>query len=119
KNCPPRTCRQGRGVRTTRLRRPLHTPFVIGASASTASLPAFVTIMIRPSVGWDGNRYSFDLGARSTTITAAHWHDGQINRAVRRTHSRHHRARPGDPSSSKKSLLRRLMDAPIKSGHDE
>jgi hypothetical protein len=29
------------------------------------------------SVGRDGNRYSFDLGVRSTMITATHWHDGQ------------------------------------------
>ena len=55
------------------------------AVASIAALPAFVTIMIRPSVGWDGNRYSFDLGAKSTMPTAAHWHDGQIHRAVRYT----------------------------------
>jgi hypothetical protein len=43
--------RQRRGVRTTRLRRPHHTPFVKGASTSTASRPASVTIAIRPSSG--------------------------------------------------------------------
>ncbi|SRR6266446_5744132 len=32
------------------------------AAASTASLPASVTIAIRPSVGWDEIGYSFDLG---------------------------------------------------------
>jgi hypothetical protein len=36
-------------IRTTRLRRPHHTPFVKGASASTASRPASVTIASRPS----------------------------------------------------------------------
>src|ERR1700716_1613026 len=35
------------------------TPFVIGASASTASRPAFVTIMIRPSE-WDGTAEDID-----------------------------------------------------------
>src|SRR3979409_2521252 len=34
-------------------------PFVIGASASTASRPAFVTIMIRPSE-WDGTAEDID-----------------------------------------------------------
>jgi hypothetical protein len=34
------------------------------AAASTASLPASVTIAIRPSVGWDGESSSFDLGQR-------------------------------------------------------
>jgi len=33
-------------------------PFVIGASASTASRPASVTIANRPSVGRDGKSYS-------------------------------------------------------------
>src|ERR1700730_202639 len=37
-----------RGVRTTRLRRPLQAPFVNSASASTASCPAFVTIANAP-----------------------------------------------------------------------
>src|ERR1700690_3440755 len=37
------------------------TPFVIGASASTASRPAAVTIATRPSVGRDGGEYSSDL----------------------------------------------------------
>src|ERR1700688_2000018 len=36
-------------------------PFVIGASASTASRPAAVTIATRPSVGRDGCEYSGDL----------------------------------------------------------
>src|SRR5258708_29889894 len=34
------------------------------AAASTASLPASVTIAIRPSVGWDGDSSRFDLGQR-------------------------------------------------------
>src|SRR5664279_4911863 len=37
-------------------------PFVIGASASTASRPAAVTIATRPSVGRDGGGYRSDLG---------------------------------------------------------
>src|ERR1700737_4215596 len=32
------------------------------AAASTASRPASVTIAIRPSEGWDGGAYRFDLG---------------------------------------------------------
>src|SRR6202051_4629566 len=36
-------------------------PFVIGASASTASRPAAVTIATRPSVGRDGCEYRGDL----------------------------------------------------------
>jgi hypothetical protein len=43
-------------------------PFVIGASASTASRPAAVTIACRPSVGRDGEGYSFDLGFGKTEI---------------------------------------------------
>ncbi len=39
------------------------------------------------AVGWDAMRYSFDLGTRSTAMTAAHCHDGQINRAVRNSQS--------------------------------
>jgi hypothetical protein len=42
-----------------------HTP---NAAASTASHPASVTIAIRPSVGRDGNGYSFDLGEAGTEI---------------------------------------------------
>ncbi len=37
-------------------------PFVKGASASTASRPASVTIAIRPSVGRDGEIYTIDSG---------------------------------------------------------
>jgi hypothetical protein len=37
------------------------TPFVIGASASTASRPAAVTIATRPSVGRDSCKYSADF----------------------------------------------------------
>ncbi|MEA2918043.1 MAG: hypothetical protein QOJ15_10124 [Bradyrhizobium sp.] len=36
--------------------------------ASTASRPASVTIAIRPSVGWDGDGYIFDLGQRRSEI---------------------------------------------------
>jgi hypothetical protein len=39
-----------------------------GTAASTASHPAFATIMIRPSVGWDAGGYSFDLGESKTEI---------------------------------------------------
>jgi hypothetical protein len=43
-------------------------PFVIGASASTASRPAAVTIACRPSVGRDREGYRSDLGFRKTRI---------------------------------------------------
>jgi hypothetical protein len=43
-------------------------PFVIGASASTASRLASVTIANRPSVRRDGESYSFDLGFGKTEI---------------------------------------------------
>ena len=46
--------RQRRGVRTTRLRRPLQALSSEAPSASTASRPASVTIASRPSVGRDG-----------------------------------------------------------------
>jgi hypothetical protein len=36
-------------------------PFVIGASASTASRPASVTIANRPSVEWDAEGFTTDL----------------------------------------------------------
>src|SRR5712671_4435991 len=36
--------------------------------ASTASHPAFVTIAIRPCLGWDGNIYRPDLGFWKTEI---------------------------------------------------
>src|SRR5882724_2945933 len=38
------------------------------AAASTASLPASVTIAIRPSVGWDAKRSRCDLGCAATEI---------------------------------------------------
>jgi hypothetical protein len=47
----PRTWRQRRGVRTTRLRRPHQMPSSEAPSASTASRPALVTIAKRPSSG--------------------------------------------------------------------
>src|ERR1700735_1556435 len=37
-------------------------PFVKGASTSTASRPASVTIASRPSLGRDGRKYKVDLG---------------------------------------------------------
>jgi hypothetical protein len=43
-------------------------PFVIGASASTASRLASVTIANRPSVRRDGEGYRSDLGLRKTRI---------------------------------------------------
>jgi hypothetical protein len=43
-------------------------PFVKGASTSTASRPAFVTIASRPSWGRDGNGYTPDLGALKIRI---------------------------------------------------
>jgi len=53
-----RTWHQRRGVRTTRLRRPLKAPSSGAPSASTASRLASVTISSRPSVRWDGYSYS-------------------------------------------------------------
>jgi hypothetical protein len=53
--------RQRRGVRTTRLRRPLQAPSSEAPPASTASHPASVTIAIRPCA-WDGGEYGSDLG---------------------------------------------------------
>jgi len=49
----PRTWRQRRGVRTTRLRRPQQMPSSEAFSASTASRPAFRDVAQRPSVGRD------------------------------------------------------------------
>jgi hypothetical protein len=43
-------------------------PFVIGASTSTASCPASVTIANRPSVGQDGREYTNDLAFRKIRI---------------------------------------------------
>jgi hypothetical protein len=48
--------RQRRGVRTTRLRRPLQAPFVYSAKVSTASRLTFVTIARRPSEKAGPNR---------------------------------------------------------------
>jgi hypothetical protein len=45
-------------------------PFVKGASTSTASHPASVTIAIRPSCGTRRGDSAFDLGVRSTTPLA-------------------------------------------------
>src|SRR3984893_19081008 len=67
-SCLSRTGRQRRGVRTTRLRRPLQVLSSAAPSASTASRPAAVTIACRPSVGRDGESYSFDLGFGKTEI---------------------------------------------------
>jgi hypothetical protein len=43
-------------------------PFVKGASASTASRPASVTIASAPRVGRDGMNYRSDLGIRKIRI---------------------------------------------------
>ena len=45
------------------------TPFVIGASASTASRPASVTIASRPSVGTGQRGYTADLGRAASMIS--------------------------------------------------
>jgi len=58
------TWRQHRGVRTTRLRRTLHAGSSATQFASTASHRTFVTIMIRPSIGWDARNYAADLPDR-------------------------------------------------------
>jgi hypothetical protein len=46
----------------------LRSPRAQNAAASTASLPASVTIAIRPSVGWDGKSSRSDLGWMKTEI---------------------------------------------------
>ena len=46
----------------------LRSPRAQNAAASTASLPAFVTIMMRPSVGWDAKSSRCDLGSAKTEI---------------------------------------------------
>ena len=46
----------------------LRSPRAQNAAASAASRPAFVTIMIRPSVGWDGKSSRSDLGSAKTEI---------------------------------------------------
>ena len=69
-----------------------YTPFVKGASASTASRPAAVTIACRPSVGRDSETYSSDLGFGKTEIFLQTGLDtdvagqpaGQISGVVRR-----------------------------------
>jgi hypothetical protein len=62
--------RQRRGVRTTRLRRPLSALSSKAPLTSTASHPASVTIAIRPSSGTRRADSAFDLGSRSTTPVA-------------------------------------------------
>ena len=58
-----------RAVRRSRAYQPaLPSPGSPDAAASTASRPASVTIAIRPSVGWDGEGYRFDLGETGTEI---------------------------------------------------
>jgi hypothetical protein len=58
-------------------------PFVKGASASIASRSNVRDDRETPlCLGRDSDGYSFDLGSRSTMITAAHWHDGQNSAAV-------------------------------------
>jgi hypothetical protein len=54
-------------------------PFVIGASASTASRPASVTIASRPSVGRDDEEYKGDLGGpqvKNSEIRNFFWKGG-------------------------------------------
>ena len=62
--------RQRRGVRTTRLRRPLPALSSKAPLTSTTSHPASVTIAIRPSCGTRHNDSAFDLGSRSTMTIA-------------------------------------------------
>ena len=69
--------RQRRGVRTTRLRRPHHTPFVKSASASIASRPASVTIASRPSGGTRRAQDAHDLEfGKAEYFLRAIWTDG-------------------------------------------
>src|SRR6202051_1044977 len=59
----PRTWRQRRGVRTTRLCRPLSRRSSPALPASTASRPAFRDVAQRPSVGRDKREYRADLAS--------------------------------------------------------
>jgi hypothetical protein len=61
--------RQRRGVRTTRLRRPQARALVRSAARVHRIPPPFVTIAIRPSVGWDGKGYRTDLGQAQSDIS--------------------------------------------------
>ena len=66
----------------------LRSPRAQNAAASTASLPASVTIMIRPSVEWDAKSSRSDLGVVETEIFLQRGldtklPDGQISRLNR------------------------------------
>src|SRR5258708_30076198 len=95
RNCFHRLDTSVGGVRTTRLRRPLSCRSSKALSASTASHPASVTIAIRPSVGWDGDRYRSDLGQTRKDLFLQTGLDskftdlpvGQISQPVRRNYS--------------------------------
>src|SRR5712664_2627981 len=55
-------------------------PRAQNAAASTASRPAFVTIMIRPSVGWDAKSSRSDLGGTKTEIFLQRGLDTPVNK---------------------------------------
>src|ERR1700726_4488513 len=65
----PRTWRQRRGVRTTRLRRPHPAPSSEAFLASTASRPALVTIAKRPSSGTGRPTDTTDLGRPASAFS--------------------------------------------------
>src|SRR5450755_3824454 len=60
--------RQRAGDRSQVFRPALRSHRAQNAAASTASHPAFVTIMTRPSVGWDTESSRCDLGGAKTKI---------------------------------------------------
>ena len=78
--CFSRTQCQRRGIRTTRLRRPLQPRSSVAATASIASRPAFRDdCAYAPLVGRDDATSEGDLPLRSRLIAATDWHDGQIS----------------------------------------
>ena len=74
-----------RGVRTTRLCRPLQPRSSVAAFASIAPRPAFRDeCAYAPLVGRDGHRSEADLPSRSSATAATHWHDGQLSKMLSR-----------------------------------
>jgi hypothetical protein len=59
----------------------LRSPRAQNAAASTASHPAFVTIMTRPSVGWDTKSSRGDLGGTKTEIFLQKGLDSPVSKA--------------------------------------
>ena len=90
----------------------LRSPRAQNAAASTASLPASVTIAIRPSVGWDAKSSRSDLGVVETEIFLQRGldtklPDGQIS-SVRCGSARCHALNPRPSSLRKQGAIRRV-----------